>query len=160
MIDERVYDPYRMLEWWGLRETGGSLKDPTKKSNGGKASEDDEEAAMIYVQTTPNFRVARPVLAHVHIEGLPLCDFVVRGPGERLTPALLRRSWWQLVGIRENLIAEAIYTGFVEILIHQLDTVAFTPPSKLPKIVEEHEGPVTEREKDLIESLRNNKKYA
>jgi len=151
MEDYRIYDATTMLEWWGLRESGGSLKNPVKKSTGGDPAEDDEKAAMVFVQTTQFFRVARPILAHVHIEGKQLDEFVIRMPGERLKQSLLRLGWWQLCGVREERIADCLYEGFYEVLTNRLEFEGFIPPSKLPRLIDEHEGPVTERERELME---------
>lgn len=101
-----------MLQVWGLRITGASLKNPLHLATGGSSGYDEDWEATCYVQRVPGYERAYPVLVHVHAEFQPVEIFRVCEPGETLMRALLRREWGDLIGTPRHLVGRAIYGEF------------------------------------------------
>jgi hypothetical protein len=138
-----VIGPDRMLETWGLRISGASLKSPFKVSTGGEPAIDDDLAAVRYVERLKGFVDARPVLAHVHIYGRSLSEFPLRQPGESLPAAIERLGWWMLIDTPPEQMAGAIYRGFFWILESALRRNPFIPPSQLARYVIDEADPTS-----------------
>lgn len=117
-----------MLDIWALRITGGSFTNPCTPRQGGGEGVDNELAIVAYVEATQGFQSARPVLAWVHIEakGDPH-GFPMRGPGETLLKALLRRGWAKHLGTKD--IPAFVYFEFVRELARKLRENPFIPPA-------------------------------
>jgi hypothetical protein len=144
----------QMLELWGLRVSGDSLKCPMRLSTGGEASIDDDLAAVRYVESIRGFAEARPVLVHVHVNGGEPNTFLLRLPGEPLSSAVSRLGWWMLHDLSADRMAGSVYRGFVWLLEASLRKTPFVPPSRLARLVEDPvlEGPVTPSEREQFES--------
>jgi hypothetical protein len=85
-------DARGMLEVWGRRVSGGSLKDPLKLSTGSCRGTDDESALVLYVEMTFGFELVRPVLVHVFAEGRSLSSYAFRQVGESRVAAAMRHG--------------------------------------------------------------------
>jgi hypothetical protein len=122
-----------MLQIWGLRATGGSLKSPIKRSTGGEAQQDDELAVALYVQSTPGFATARPVLRRIYCEGRTANGDWWRGPGESLGRAALRLGWGRYLGIvAMKEIPMEVHADFM----HGLEQRLIDSPFRLPERTE------------------------
>ena len=106
-----------LLVIWGLYLEAGRFdhvlhQDPT----GNPEQEDDEQLAAMYVQTTPGYFKAFPVLRHVHVRHHPAASFDPVMPGETLTDALRRLEWPKLEGLPVKVIGPTIYEEFLSAL--------------------------------------------
>ena len=111
-----------ILEAWGLRQTG-SIKNPLKVSTQGKSGADFEAQAAVYVETTPGFWRARPVLRWVYFEGKDVRMFRPRLPGESLIKAVHRLGWSDLWGgVNEHAMGEIILGEFRVALQTRIDS--------------------------------------
>jgi ABC-type dipeptide/oligopeptide/nickel transport system permease subunit len=104
---------------------GGPLRSSLKVSTGGESGLDDDLRIVDYVESTPGFLRAVPVLKHVFSEGLSVSSFQVRRPGESLSRALVRLGWFDLARIAEGRIAQRILDEFVEALEVRLSKQPF-----------------------------------
>lgn len=102
----------RMLERWGLRVCGGTLKNPMKLSTGGEPSPDDDLRLVDYVESTPGFERARPALQWRFVQGKPFSSFQLCRPGESRSLALIRLGWFGLIGLPDAKIPEKIVKEF------------------------------------------------
>jgi hypothetical protein len=118
-----------MLERWGLRVIGGTLKNPLRTSTGGEAVLDDDLFLVAYVEGTEGFERAGPVLRHRYSAGLGLDRFRVRLPGESLTRALLRFGWFDLREVPERKIPERVLDEFRTALAARMAADPYRPPS-------------------------------
>jgi hypothetical protein len=124
-----------MLEIWGLRVSGGSLKDPLAKSTGGRAGIDDELALVMYLEAIEGFETARPVLAHIYSNFLPIESYRYRQPGETRMRAAIRHGQANLLldGWPDSRMTQKLFNDFLDALIrHQRDK-----PFKVPARPEE-----------------------
>lgn len=119
-----------MLERWGLRVCGGSLKSPIRMSTGGEAGIDDDLFLVEYVETTTGFGRARPVLLHRYAHGRPFSSFQLRQPGEPRSRALIRWGWFDMVGFRDSDIPKRIVEEFETFLAERMRISPFVPPSE------------------------------
>ena len=126
----RALSGEQLLEIWGLRVSGASLKHPFRTSTGEEPGIDDELAAVRYVERVKGFAEARPVLVHVHVDGGRLREFRVRAPGEDLGAALVRLNWWMLYDLRAEEMPGTVYRGFLWMLETALAKAPFFPPSQ------------------------------
>lgn len=110
----------QMLERWGLRVCGGTLKSPLKISTGGEPAADDDLRLVDYVESIPGFDRARPVLQHRFVNGLPLQTFRLRHPGETRPLALIRLGWFGLIGLPDARIPDQILKEFEEALAERM----------------------------------------
>ncbi|WP_025229103.1 hypothetical protein [Fimbriimonas ginsengisoli] len=118
-----------LLELWGLRTIGSSLKSAgLRQYSGGSAGVDVAEYAMRYVEETAGFDSAHPVLLHVYGHGLPASTFFYRGPGEMLSRALIRMGWFGFIGTAEREIPSLVERKFVEGLTERLAIQPFHVP--------------------------------
>lgn len=113
-----VWTPSRMLEVWGLRVSGGSLKTPYKVSGGGESGLDDEWQAKSYMERVPGFDLARPVLVWVYAEGRDASDFPLRRPGESFASALKRLGWGDYLMVGSARVALEVLRDF-EVELHE-----------------------------------------
>ena len=122
--------PLGMLEIWGLRVSGGSLKDPLAKSTGGRAGIDDELALAMYVETTECFSEARPVLAHVYAAFLPIASYRYRQPGETRMRAAIRHGQANLLLDRwsDARMTQKLHDDFMDALIKRHRNQPFKVP--------------------------------
>ncbi|HWD40083.1 MAG TPA: hypothetical protein VG944_14635 [Fimbriimonas sp.] len=98
------YTPQLLLERWGLRTVGTSLKGPIQPAlSKGDPGVDVDLAIMIYVESVPGYKIAKPVLYHVYAEGKSIYDFRLLEPGETIFQAVVLRLEWG----RELLKADA-----------------------------------------------------
>jgi len=123
---ENAWSPEWLLEAWGLRAFG-ALTTPWKLSTGGKAISDDESQAAWYVEHTDGFDRAREVLAWRYRQCRELIDFPIRGPGETLVRALLRRSWGGMLGRPPYQVAQSIHDEFFAVLCERVAREPFRP---------------------------------
>jgi hypothetical protein len=117
----------RMLEAWGLRACGGSLKNPLNLSTGGATGTDENWQAKQYVEGVTGFSLARPVLVWVFAQGLDVAAFRLRQPGESLTQALKRLGWQDYVMLPAARIALEVLRDFEVELGEALEERPFTP---------------------------------
>ena len=119
-----------MLEIWGLRVSGGSLKDPLAKSTGGRAGIDDELALVMYVETTEGFAEARSVIAHAYADFLPISSYRYRQPGETRMRASIRHGQANLLldGWSDQKMAQKLHDDFMDSLIKRQKTQPFKVP--------------------------------
>ena len=101
-----------MLERWGLRIIGGSLKNPLRISTGGEAMMDDDLRLVAYIESTPGFERAAPVLRHRYSNGMPLESFRIQLPGENRDRALLRLGWFDLRPFRDAAVLSRVNNEF------------------------------------------------
>jgi len=120
------WSPVWLLEAWGLRAFG-ALTTPWKLSTGGRAVSDDESQAAWYVEHTDGFDRAREVLVWKYQRYHDLVDFPIRGPGETLVRALLRRSWGGMLGRPPYRVAQAIHDEFMNSLTERTLREPFRP---------------------------------
>ena len=122
--------PLGMLEIWGLRVSGGSLKDPLAKSTGGRAGIDDELALVMYVETTEGFAEARSVIAHVYADFLPISSYRYRQPGETRMRASIRHGQANLLleGWTDQKLAQKLHDDFMDSLIRRQKAQPFKVP--------------------------------
>jgi hypothetical protein len=126
VVIEREWTAEWILEAWGLRAFG-ALTTPWKLSTGGRAVSDDESQAAWYVEHTDGFDRAKEVLVWKYQRCRELVDFPIRGPGETLVRALLRRSWGGMLGRPPYQVAAAIHDEFVRGLSSRLLIEPFRP---------------------------------
>lgn len=113
-FDLKELGAQELLERWGLRIVGGPLRSSLKVSTGGESGIDDDLRIVDYVESTPGFMRAVPVLKHVFSEGLSVSSFRVRRPGEPLSRALVRQGWFDLARIAEGRIARRILDEYLD----------------------------------------------
>ena len=128
-----------MLEIWGLRVSGGSLKDPLGKSTGGRAGIDDELALVMYVETTEGFSEARPVVAHVYADFLPISSYRYRQPGETRMRASIRHGQANLLleGWSDQRMAQKLHDDFMDSLIKRQKVQPFKVPVRQEEVTVE-----------------------
>lgn len=114
-----------MLERWGLRVVGGSLKSPWRISTGGEAGWDDDLRLVDYVESTPGFERAAPILRHRFSEGRSLESFRVSLPGESRARALIRLGWFDLNGLADAAIPGRVLEDFVSLLNRRMAETPF-----------------------------------
>lgn len=103
----------RLLLNWGLVTAGGRLQDVIRKMPTGETqAEDDEQIAFGYVQTTPGYFRALPVLRFVYVLHGDPAHFDPRQPGESLLGALKRLEWTLLEGLHSRDIGPVILDEF------------------------------------------------
>lgn len=131
--------PHGMLEIWGLRVSGTSLKDPLAKSTGGRAGIDDELALALYVEGTPGFEQSRTVLAHVYARFLPIATYRYRGPGETRLRAAMRhgQASQMLDGKSDPQLAQKLHDDFMDALIKKQKSHPFKVPPRPEEITAE-----------------------
>lgn len=117
----------RMLEAWGLRTSGGSLRNPLKLSTGGSGGCDEEWQAMRYVEAVKGYERSLPVLRWVYVQGQPIETFRLRGPGEPLMRALVRNEWASYIDFPAGNIPDAVLSDFIDNLEKALARRPFTP---------------------------------
>lgn len=129
----------QMLEIWGLRVSGGSMKDPLAKSTGGKAGPDDELALVYYVEATPGFFEAQSVLLHKYAHFKPLAQYRYRRPGESLFGASCRHGQAHLAkaGMNELALTKALHKKFVYALIAKMAEKPFMVPRVVVELTPE-----------------------
>jgi len=120
---------HEMLERWGLRVIGGTLKSPVRTSTGGEAALDDDLFLVDYVQGTPGFERAAPVLRHLYSSGLPLNSFRLCLPGEDRGRALIRQGWFDLVGLPDSEIPWRVLEEFEASLLARMGEAPYRPGS-------------------------------
>lgn len=113
----------QILHRWGLRISGSSLKDPTKRATGGHVGIDDDQLLVEFVESTPKFRVARPVLVHRYVHGLELSDFRLNRPDESKDAACYRLGWGSLTVLPKVKIIEHVHDHFVNSLVERLEEI-------------------------------------
>lgn len=118
-----------ILEAWGMRTSGRSLGDPLKLMNksarsGDMQGMDDEAQAVYYLERTPGFAKAKPVIRHVHILALPIESFRINAPGESVLDAINRLGW---EGASAKGAAESVYQEFCNELADRARTDPFIP---------------------------------
>lgn len=121
-----------MLEAWGLRVCGVSLKNPLALSAGGSSGADYEWQAMRYVESVTGFDMARPVLSWVYSHGLPVERYQLCRPGESKAQALKRLGWQDYVMVPAPKIPEAVLSDF---WVEMEDALADRPfvPYEMPE---------------------------
>jgi hypothetical protein len=131
--------PLGMLEIWGLRVSGASLKDPLAKSTGGRAGIDDELALAMYVEATDGFQEARPVLAHVYSRFLPVSGYRYREPGETRLRASIRHGQANLMleGWTDTAMAQKLHDTFMDLLIKRQREQPFKVPARPEEVTVE-----------------------
>lgn len=113
-MPKRTRTASELLTIWGLVTAGGRLTDVIRKLPTGEAeAEDDEQLAAIYVQTTPGYFKALPVLRHVYAYHHPLPSFDPTMPGETLQRALERLEWRFLSGLPLKVVGPSIHEEFL-----------------------------------------------
>lgn len=135
----QYWTPTRLLLNWGLITSAGRLTDVIRKMPTGEGQgEDDEQVAHTYVQTTPGFFKALPVLRYVYVyHGNPrLFDPTL--PGESLSEALRRLEWPLLEGLPMRVIGPTVLDEFVK----QLSDRCKREPLVYHAPVEEHVLPL------------------
>jgi hypothetical protein len=125
------FDVDEMLERWGLRIVGGTLKSPLRVSTGGEAMLDDDLRLVDYVESTSGYDRAAPVLKHIYSEGRTFGEFRLRLPGETREHALLRWGWFDLVGLRDAVIPARIDLEFRRELRRRLREQPYHPSAKV-----------------------------
>ena len=120
------WTPRWLVEAWGLRAYG-ALTTPWKLSTGNRAITDDESQAAWYVEHTEGFEKAKEVLVWKYQRCRELADFPVRGPGETLARALLRRCWGGLLGRHSYQVARLIHDEFMDSLADRVGREPFRP---------------------------------
>jgi hypothetical protein len=131
---EQVLTVHEMLERWGLRVTGGTLKNPIRTSTGGDPLPDDDLALVSYIRGTEGYDRAAPILSHRYSLGLPSGRFRVRNPGETLARALMRLGWFDLAGLPEREIPRRVLREFRDALADRMRSDPYRPPSALPPL--------------------------
>jgi hypothetical protein len=124
--------PLGMLEIWGLRVSGASLKDPLAKSTGGRVGIDDELALALYVEGTQGFEQSRSVLAHVYARFLPIASYRYREPGETRLRAAMRhgQASQMLDGNSDAQLAQKLHDDFMDSLIRRQRDHPFKVPPR------------------------------
>lgn len=118
-----------VLEAWGLRTTGRSLKDPLKEATGGYSGADDEWEAKRLVEELPGFWTARPALHWVYVEGQPIAEFqpVRYAMCVRYEAQMLALGWGEHLGKRLPVAAKIELEKFENALIAHLREFPFEP---------------------------------
>lgn len=127
-----------MMERWGLRIVGGSLKNPLRTSTGGAAMLDDDLRLVDYVESTSGYARAAPVLKHIYSEGGTLAAFRLRLPGETREHALIRHGWFDLVGMRDAQIPSRIAGEFRRALARRLREQPYNASTPEPNHTRTH----------------------
>jgi len=124
--------PLAMLEIWGLRVSGGSLKNPLMKSTGNPAGIDDEMALALYVENTEGFEQAKPVLTHVYARFLPISSYRYREPGETRLRAAMRHGQASdmLDGKTDPQLSQKLHDVFMDHLIQKVKQHPFKLPPR------------------------------
>jgi hypothetical protein len=136
--------PLQMLETWGLRIRGSSLKDPNEAASGESITVDDELALCMYVESTDGFFYSRPVLRHVFVEFLPIASYRYVGPGETAWQASLRHGQVELYARLTTLeklkdreavarLAQALHDSFLKALTAKTVLTPFRVPDRQPE---------------------------
>ena len=124
--------PLGMLEIWGLRVSGTSLKDPLAKSTGCRAGIDDELALVMYIESTEGFEQAREILAHLYARFLPIATYRYRQPGETRLRAAMRhgQASEMLAGKSDSQLAQTLHDDFMDRLIKRQKEHPFKVPPR------------------------------
>ena len=132
MHDLEKLTPLAMLEIWGLRVSGSSMKNPWIKSTGNPAGIDDEMALALYVEATKGFEQARPVLTHVYARFLPIHSYRYREPGESRLRAAMRhgQASEMLDGKSDQQLAQKLHDDFMDELIKRQREHPFKLPPR------------------------------
>jgi len=96
-----------------------------KLSTGGEPSTDDDLRLVDYVESTPGFERARPVLQWRFVQGNPFSSFQLCRPGESRSLALIRLGWFGLIGLPDKKIPEQILKEFETTLAQRLKESPF-----------------------------------
>jgi hypothetical protein len=132
--------PLGMLEIWGLRISGSSLKDPLALSTGGPSGIDDEMALALYVEATSAFEQAKPVLTHIYARFLPIRSYRYREPGETRLRAAMRHGQASLMleGRSDQQLSQKLHDDFMDELIKKQRSHPFKlPPRPQEETVEQ-----------------------
>jgi hypothetical protein len=131
--------PLGMLEIWGLRVSGSSLKDPLAQSTGGRAGIDDELALALYVEATEGFEQSHPVLTHVYARFLPIQTYRYRQPGETRLRAAMRhgQASQMLDGKSDHQLTQKLHDVFMDALIKKQKQHPFKVPPRPEEVTAE-----------------------
>lgn len=120
-----------VLEAWGLRVSGASLKNPLKESTGGNSSAlDDEFQAMQRVERMPGYSRAKPVLHWHHVLGNRLDQFqpgIYTGYPTGTAGAFVKLGWDGHRHVPIHVAAQDEYDDFIEALEADLRACPFVP---------------------------------
>lgn len=121
---------------WGLQYAAGQLRDVIRReSEGGPEATDEEVQKAIYVELTPGYHVAKPVLVHVYARFHEPQDFDPCLPGESLTDALERLGWRSAMGLSRRQVGPWVHDRFILALESKMAKTPFT-------LAISHEAPV------------------
>lgn len=131
--------PLGMLEIWGLRVSGSSLKDPLAKSTGGPAGIDDELALALYVESVEGFDQARAILTHIYARFLPIQNYRYREPGETRLRAAMRhgQASQMLEGKSDQQLTQRLHDEFMDKLIKKQREHPFKLPPRPEEVTAE-----------------------
>jgi hypothetical protein len=103
----------QLLELWGLRISGGTLRSVGLRPRSGEEPGVDEVMVVVrYVESTTGFERAKDALVWVYCRGREASEFPVVGPGQTLGAALLRRGWGMHLGKPRREVAPAVVEEF------------------------------------------------
>lgn len=120
MEKKREIGVRELLERWGLRVCGGTLKSPYRVSTGGEEGVDDDLRLVAFVEATEGFSRAKPVLLHRFARGEAPESFTWRRPGEDFRRALIRLGWFDMVGLPERRVARKVLEEFEDRLANRV----------------------------------------
>ena len=121
------WSTYRLLQVWGLRVSGGRFTLGLSPGSGETSVDEDEAQAMLYVERTPGFYRARPVLVHVLAEMRPVETFQVKRPWESTEAALRRLRWLDLIGEPLERIPGIVFDRFATQISQRVAESPFVP---------------------------------
>ena len=159
MSEARGVRPEDLLAAWAKVYVGAViLSDPVaalKRLSGMAGGRAQSSLAVfshaIYVETTPGYAVAKPVLVAYEAEGKPFKAIRFRRPGESAEDALGRLKWAHLSGpgLSEADVLERVYLEFLVRLRKRVEVEA--PMAVDHRIADEEQGesgPVTPSERE------------
>jgi len=140
-----------MLEIWGMRVTGGTLKSVgQREAAGGESGVDEAQLIARYVEETEHFDTSRPVLIHRFGFGRSEAEFRYRQPGEPLSQALIRLGWFCFLGVPQREIPGLVLARFVDRLASRLQEDPYVVPVPTAEVpVEPSDPPGPEPQKSL-----------
>ncbi len=123
----------QMLEIWGLRSCGSSLKNPLKPSTWGGRGSDDELVIVDYVESVPGFGLAKEALVWVFRYGNDPTAFPLVRPGETCATSLIRRQWGMHLGRARQAVCGAVVREFMGLLEERIKQGPPVFPIDLPE---------------------------
>lgn len=161
-VKEKVdYSVVELCRVWGLRISGKDFTNPITPATHAERSPAEEAGQIVdYVESTPGFFDAEPVLRHIYILGKDPETYDPREPGQPFQVAIGihigmgRKSWRRYPWLQLAEVGPAVHARFLKALLTRMDEDPF---EFIYIPADDGSGPVTEGEIKQIENLQKEK---